>query len=188
VYTVTDAVVVGGLLISLLRHSDRVALACQAQLVNVIGPIMTEPAGAAWRQTIFHPFALTSRLAAGEVLRIEAAGPEVPTARFGAVPAIDSVATHDADTGRLAVFLVNRSVDVPVDVSIDLRSVSPEAVTESLTVYDADRHATNTADHPDRVQPQHNNTTRLDGTTATVTLPPISWTALQFTTRRRSDR
>ena len=62
-YSVTDAVVVGNLLISLLRHADRVAVACVAQLVNVIAPIMTEPGGPAWRQTTFHPFAATSRYA-----------------------------------------------------------------------------------------------------------------------------
>ena len=61
-YNVADAVVVGNLLISLLRHADRVTAACLAQLVNVIAPIMTEPGGA-WRQTTFHPFALTSRYA-----------------------------------------------------------------------------------------------------------------------------
>jgi alpha-N-arabinofuranosidase len=70
-YTVTDAVVVGSLLISLLRHSDRVTAACLAQLVNVIAPIRTEPGGASWRQTIFHPFAITSRHAAGTVLRLD---------------------------------------------------------------------------------------------------------------------
>src|SRR5262249_47321512 len=56
-YNVTDAVVVGSLLIALLRHCDRVSVACQAQLVNVIAPIVAEPGGPAWRQTIFHPFA-----------------------------------------------------------------------------------------------------------------------------------
>jgi alpha-L-arabinofuranosidase len=45
-YTVADAVVVGSLLISLLRHSDRVTAACLAQLVNVIAPIRSEPGGA----------------------------------------------------------------------------------------------------------------------------------------------
>ncbi len=44
-YSVVDAVVVGGLLVSLLRHCDRVRIACQAQLVNVIAPIRTEPGG-----------------------------------------------------------------------------------------------------------------------------------------------
>jgi alpha-L-arabinofuranosidase len=183
VYNVTDAVVVGGLLISLIRNSDRVALACQAQLVNVIGPIMTEPGGAAWRQTIFHPFALTARLAKGEVLRVEATAPELETARFGPVPAVDSVATYDADLGRVALFLVNRSVDEPIEVSVDLRSVNPEAVAEAVSLYDADRYAVNTADQPDRVFPKPNHTVWLDGGRATVTLPPISWTAVHFITQ-----
>ena len=47
VYSVVDAVVVGSLLITLLRRSDRVTTACLAQLVNVIAPIMTEPGGPA---------------------------------------------------------------------------------------------------------------------------------------------
>ena len=46
------ALVVGGALITLMNNSDRVKVACLAQLVNVIGPIMTEPGGPAWRQTI----------------------------------------------------------------------------------------------------------------------------------------
>jgi alpha-N-arabinofuranosidase len=100
-------VVVGNLLISLLRHSDRVALACLAQLANVIAPIMTEPAGPAWRQPTFHPFAITSRLAAGQVLRVRADSPLLDTARFGEVPSVDAVATYDEETGKLAVFLVN---------------------------------------------------------------------------------
>ena len=69
VYTVADAVVVGNLLMTLLKHSDRVTSASLAQLVNVIAPIMTEPGGPAWRQTTFFPFAITSRLASGEVIR-----------------------------------------------------------------------------------------------------------------------
>src|SRR5258707_11780227 len=72
-YTVQDAVVFGSLLMSLLRHADRVAIACLAQLVNVIGPIRAEPDRPAWAQTIFHPFALTARHAVGDVLRVETA-------------------------------------------------------------------------------------------------------------------
>src|SRR5690606_13348884 len=67
-YTVADAVVVGNLLMTLLRRSDRVTSASLAQLVNVIAPIMTESGGPAWRQTTFHPFSITSRLASGEVI------------------------------------------------------------------------------------------------------------------------
>jgi alpha-L-arabinofuranosidase len=85
-YSVADAVVVGSLLISLLRHADRVRCACLAQLVNVIAPIMTEPGGLAWRQTIFFPFALTSRLARGESLQPQLSCDDYDTATYGSVP------------------------------------------------------------------------------------------------------
>ena len=96
-YSVLDAVVVGNLLISLLKHADRVTSASLAQLVNVIAPIMTEPGGPAWRQTTFFPFAITSRLAVGP--HSTSSSPRTPTttAAYGEVPLIDAVATHDAD-------------------------------------------------------------------------------------------
>ncbi len=114
-YNVMDAVVVGSLLITLLRHADRVGIACQAQLVNVIAPILAEAGGPSWRQTVFHPFADVSRHARGEVLRTESRSPTYPTARYGAVPVVDAVATWNGDSGELAVFAVNRSTAEPVD-------------------------------------------------------------------------
>ena len=80
VYSALDAVVVGDLLVTLLNHADRVPVACLAQLVNVIAPIMTEPGGPAWRQPTFHPFATTARLARGTALDLRVSGPTLPTA------------------------------------------------------------------------------------------------------------
>src|SRR5207244_3573245 len=133
---------------SLLRASVRVAGACPAQLANVIAPIMTEPGGPAWRQPTFHPFAITSRLAAGQVLRVRTDSPLIDTVRFGEVPSVDAVATYDEETGKLAVFLVNRSVDGPVEVTVDTNRTPVTGVLEALGVHDADRLAVNTADRP----------------------------------------
>ena len=69
VYNFEDALIVGGVLITLMNNADRVKAACLAQLVNVIGAIMTEPGGPAWRQSIFHPFAQAARFGHGKVMR-----------------------------------------------------------------------------------------------------------------------
>ena len=180
-YNLTDAVVVGNLLISLLRHSDRVAVACLAQLANVIAPIMTEPGGPAWRQPTFHPFAITSRLASGDVLRVETSSPSVETAKYGEIPAVDAVATYDS--GKLAVFLVNRSVDTPVEVTIDLTRTGVTEVLEALSMYDDDGLAVNSATDPDRVVPKPNESVELVDGRLTLTLPAISWTALSLSNR-----
>jgi alpha-N-arabinofuranosidase len=180
-YTVADAVVVGSLLISLLRNSDRVTAACQAQLVNVIAPIRTEPGGPAWRQTIFHPFALTSRLARGEVLRVATHCPTYETARFGAVPALDAVATHDAGSGDVTVFVVNRHQSQPAALTVPVTSFGAALrVAESWTLADDDLLAVNTALAPDRVVVRPADDAEVSDGVLRATLPPVSWTAIRL--------
>jgi alpha-L-arabinofuranosidase len=179
-YNAADAVVVGNLLISLLRHSDRVTMACQAQLVNVIAPIMTEPGGRAWRQTIFHPFALTSRLARGTVLRLELDSPTYPTARFGDVPVLDAVATHDLESGEAVVFVVNRDVSEPLDLRVSLAALGELRLVEAWTLGGGDPYDRNTADEPDRVRPRHLEARVLPDGTLSASLPPVSWSAIRL--------
>jgi len=176
VYCVADAVVVGSLLITLLKHSDRVRSASLAQLVNVIGPIMTEPGGPAWRQTTFFPFATTARLAVGQVLKPRVETGTYATARHGDAPLVDAVATHDAATGSAAVFLVNRSREA-AGVRIDVSDLGVGGVREAVTLADADPYATNTREQPDRVQLRATTAVLTDGVVS-VELPPVSWTAL----------
>ena len=176
VYSVADAVVVGNLLMTLLKHSDRVTSASLAQLVNVIAPIMTEPGGPAWRQTTFYPFSITSRLASGEVIRPVIAAPTYETARHGEASVIDAVATVDED--RAAVFLVNRDLHEPAQITIDVRILGSTHVTEAVTLTDADVYAKNTLTEQHRVTPAPNTTAKLTDGVLTVELPPVSWTAI----------
>ncbi|MGP3964941.1 arabinosylfuranosidase ArfA [Nonomuraea sp. 3N208] len=178
-YHLADAVAFGGLLITLLRNSDRVTAASLAQLVNVIAPIMTEPGGRAWRQTTFHPFAQASRLAAGDVLRIEPVSPLYETAEYGEVPVLHAVATHSGE--GTTVFAVNRSTDGPLSLEIDARALggrTPARIVEATTLTDTDVYARNTADDPDRVAPRPNADVEQDP--MRVLLPPVSWNVIRL--------
>ncbi|GAB3618313.1 alpha-N-arabinofuranosidase [Okibacterium endophyticum] len=178
VYSVADAVVFGNLMISLLKHADRVTSASLAQLVNVIAPIMTEPGGPAWRQTTFYPFSITSRLAQGEALELKLDAPTYETTAYGEVPLVDAVATHDADAGRSAVFLVNRSQTEAITVTVEIAGLGDVSVLEAHTLSDDDVYAKNTLDDPERVTVHGNDTVTVDGGRLTVTLPPVSWSAI----------
>ncbi|WP_406120742.1 alpha-N-arabinofuranosidase [Streptomyces canus] len=181
VYTVTDAVVFGSLLIALLRHADRVTSASLAQLVNVIAPIMTEPGGPAWRQTTFYPFAQASAYGRGTVLRVEVDSPTYPTARFGDVPLLHATAVTDDETGDITVFAVNRSQTDALPLEIDLRGVDARAVVEHLVLADSDPEATNTADRPDRVTPHAATGTTLTDGVLHAELEPLSWNMIRLT-------
>ena len=180
VYTVADAVVLGSLLISLLKHADRVTSACLAQLVNVIAPIMTEPGGPAWTQTTYVPFATTSRLARGQALTVDVRSGTYGTAAYGEVPLVDAVATHDPATGAVALFLVNRATDGPTRVEVDVRRTGVSAVVETVAVWDDDLTAANTLADPERVRARTNDTARLVDGRLDVELPPVSWTAVSL--------
>jgi alpha-N-arabinofuranosidase len=178
VYSVADAVVLGNLLITLLQNHDRVTSASLAQLVNVIAPIMTEPGGASWRQTTFFPVSVTSRLARGEVVRARIDAGSYDTAVHGAAPLIDSVVTVDADTGASAVFLVNRSQTESIEVTIDVSELGATSLVEAVTLHDADPYATNTLADQNRVGLTDLAGSVLADGTLTVTLPPVSWSAI----------
>jgi alpha-N-arabinofuranosidase len=167
-FTVADALVVGSLLITLLRHADRVRIACLAQLVNVLPAIRTLDGGPAWRQTIFHPLMHASRYGRGTVLRVDADEPSV-----------QATAVHDPGVGTLTVFAVNRAAD-PVSLDAVVRAVPELSVVEHTTLTDPDLNASNTAEHPDRIAPRWLDTARLDGTTLRAELPPRSWNVLRL--------
>ncbi|MGA8116483.1 MAG: alpha-N-arabinofuranosidase [Actinocatenispora sp.] len=180
VYSAADAVVVGSLLNSLLRHADRVRIACLAQLVNVIAPIATRAGGPAWRQTIFHPFALTARYGRGVSLRLEPRSPMLDTDRYGPAPVLDAAATWHEETGAVTVFAVNRSRTEPLALRVNLRADGVDRVVEHLALHDEDPDATNTAEQPDRVRPRPVTGTRVVDGELRAELPPLSWSCIRL--------
>lgn len=180
-YTVADAVVVGTLLHSLLRHADRVAIACQAQLVNVLGLIRTEPGGPAWAQSIALPFREVRRLAAGEVLRVGGRSDRHRTTQYDRVDTVDAAATWDDDAGVLALFVANRDPDAAASLECGLHafpSLQPATSRTLAPGEDLDRSATNTAEAPERVRLRPLPGVTVEDGVLRAQLPPLSWSVL----------
>jgi alpha-N-arabinofuranosidase len=185
-YNVSDAVVVGSLLITLLRNSDRVSMANLAQLVNVIAPIRSEPAGPAWRQTTFFPFALTAAAARGEVLAATIHSDTYHTSRHGTVDLVDAAVT--ATDEEIVLFLVNRSSSSPLTLEVDLAGAPAGSVLSAKSLHapqGGDRFSTNARDHQETVQPAPLTAVSVsdDGTAATVVLPALSWSIVRLSAR-----
>ena len=181
VYDMQDALVVGGALITLINHCDRVKAACLAQLVNVIAPIMTEPGGAVWRQTIFHPFAETARRVRGTALRtaVDAAG---------TAASLCMAAVHDAAAGRLVLIALNRDPSAAMQLNVALNGFEGTwRLEDGLTLHHADRHATNTRDAPDTVVPRTNPDILLANGKLGARLPPASWNLICLRTAGRPN-
>jgi alpha-N-arabinofuranosidase len=178
-HTVADALVVGCLLITLLRHADRVKIACLAQLVNVLPPMRTLDGGPAWRQTTFFPFMHASRFGRGTVLRIEPESPTYDVPGEGAVPALESAVVLDSTGKALTLFAVNRA-DAALPVEAVMRGLDGLRAAEHIVLEDADLDAMNTAEQPDRVVPSRATGATVDGGILRAELPPRSWNVLRL--------
>ena len=179
VYTFEDALMVGCLMMSLIRHSDRVKIACLAQLVNVIAPIMTETGGRSWRQTIFYPFRDMSRYGRGVALKPLVSSPVYDAPGYEAVPYLDTMAVA-TDCGGVNIMMVNRDLDNPLPVEIDLRSFGP-LVGEGYTLLThEDLKAVNTADAPDAVAPVEMPAPQVADGRLQMRLPAKSWNVVRL--------
>ena len=179
IYNFEDALLAGSMLITFLRNADRVKIACLAQLVNVIAPIMTRNGGGCWAQTIFYPFMHASCYGRGTSLRALVNSPVYDCRDYDAVPLIDSTAVM-GDDGSVTVFCVNRDTAEDCELSIDLRAFDKLRFAEHIVLHHDDVKAVNTEDHPDNVAPAAGAPASVDGGRASVVVPALSWNVIRF--------
>ncbi len=152
VYNLEDALVCAQYLSAFIRRADVVKIACIAQIVNVIAPILTRADGVLIQST-FYPFALYSRYAVGTSLVPVVIGPTYKAGERGEVPALDASASYDAATGTASFFLVNRTQDTALPVQVELADQTITAVLGVDVLAGPDVKAANTWDRQDIVKP-----------------------------------
>lgn len=190
VYNLEDALLVGGFVNTLLRNAERVRVACLAQLVNVIAPLVTSETGVL-RQSTFYPYSWALRYARGRVLdmRVEsdtypirASGLQPDFDRTSDVPFVDLVGTVDEPAGQAAVFVLNRDLEGEREIVLEWTDITPTRVLAYETLTGGDLKAFNTFTEPGRVAPQ-----RLDAPAPsnrmTLKVPPRSYSVLHLSTR-----
>ncbi len=177
VYNVEDALMVGAMLITLLRHADRVKMACLAQLVNVIAPIMTHNGGDAWRQTIFYPYLHASKYGRGTVLWTLIDSPKYDSRDYSDVPYLDAVAVYTKD--GITVFALNRGEE-EMELDCEISGFGIYYVKEHIVLKNADRYAANTMKHPECIVPMCNGNAAIEDGICKAVLSPLSWNVIRL--------
>ncbi|MGH9512181.1 MAG: alpha-N-arabinofuranosidase [Terriglobales bacterium] len=179
VYNLEDALLVGGLINSLVRNADRVKIACLAQLVNVIAPIMTNESGL-MRQTIYYPYSWALQYARGRVLNVLVQSPTYEVSKMGEVPYIDVAGTFSTDDGKISLFVLNRDLKQSHPVEVNWEDRAPGRILSSILLTGDDLKAVNTFDAPQRVAPQAFQRPSVSGNRTTVEMPPRSYAVIQW--------
>src|SRR5215472_4104032 len=180
IYNLEDALVVGGLVNTLLRHADRVKIACLAQLVNVIAPIMTNTKGM-FRRTIYYPYSWGLHYAKGAVLQVQQDGSSTyDVSGIGQVPHLDIVGTADSASGAVALFILNRDLEKSRQFEINWEGNIPGAVQQALVLTGDDLKAVNGFDAPERVKPKAADKPSTSGGKTRIEVPAKSYSVIQW--------
>jgi len=174
-----DALVFGSAMLTILRHSDRITIACQSLLVNTIPLILTEKGGKAWRNPTYYPFEHVSRYGRGEVLRSLVDSPKYDTSSYTDVPIVDSVTVYNEENEELTVFAINRGEE-PIILEMDIRDFTSYTIKEHIVLKHDSLHAVNTSDNPLEVRPRQCQDTLLNDGRATSMLDKYSWNVIRF--------
>lgn len=179
VYNFEDALLVGSMLLTFLRHADRVKMACLAQLVNVIAPIMTENNGRAWKQTIFYPYMHASLYGRGVSLMPVVDSPVYDAQDYTDVPYLDSAVVFNEENEELTIFAVNRHLEESMELSCDVRSFEGYRIVEHLVLEHEDLKAVNTADE-EKVKPHSSGQGKLDDGIVNAVISKASWNVIRL--------
>ncbi len=180
VYTHEDALAVGCFLITLLKHADRVKMACIAQLINVIAPIMTETNGSLWLQTTYYPFLHASNYGRGTVLQSIISSDKYDSKDFTDVPYLDAVSVYNEEQGQVTIFAVNRHLEDKMELSLDVRSFGDARVIEHIVLESDDLKAVNTKSNPRNVVPHSGGQSAVDNGNVQAILNKASWNVIRL--------
>lgn len=183
IYTFEDALLVGCMLITLLKHADRVKIACLAQLVNVIAPIMTENNGPAWKQTIFYPYMHTSVYGRGISLNPIITSDKYDSKDFTDVPYLESTAVYNDEEDTLTIFAVNRHLEEVLELEVDIRNFNEYEVIEHIVLENENIKQTNSA-HKETVKPHSNGNAKCENGKVITILPNLSWNVIRLAKQR----
>jgi len=179
VYNLEDALLVGGIINTLMRNADRIKIACLAQLVNVIAPLVTN-ANSLLRQTIYYPYSWALQFAHGSALNLLVESPTYEASGLGQAPYLDVAATLDPKAGTVSMFILNRDLDKARAVEINWQDWMPNHVLGSTVLTGSDLKAFNTFESPHRVAPQPADKPSTTGGRTRLELPARSYTVIQW--------
>lgn len=177
IFSFADALAFAGLFYTILRNCNIVKIACVAQLVNLLPPILTEPGGSVIKQSIFYPYQYLSKYGKGFVLNSVTECPSIEILD-GVTKGLDELVIDDRENFSLRIF-VNNITDTNMEVDINLQDYSIESVDHVQMVSD-DLMDSNTFIDPDRIVPKKVDSPIFKSNKIKVRLASYSWNMISI--------
>lgn len=174
------AVLLFGLtMITLIRHSDRIRIACQSILINGFGMVMCGKDEDAWVNGTYHIFKHCSLHGRGKVLEQVSESNQYKTKSFGDANVLDSVCVYHEAEKEITIFAVNKSEE-EMEFTAELSCFGNLDLIEHVDVRAESLWDRNSAEEPDRIHPEKRNTTEILENRIVSKLRGYSWNMIRI--------
>jgi alpha-N-arabinofuranosidase len=154
-------------------------MACLAQLVNVIAPIVTVTGGPCFRQTIYWPFHDISKYGRGTAI-IPIMKCEKRETCHGDAPLVAAAVVHNEAENMLTIFTLNTDKNNKAELLLDTRSFGNICLVGHKALFNENLSLVNSPDMPDAVLPVNLKTEITPCNSHTVILEKASWNIMRF--------
>ncbi len=175
-------------LLTLLRHADRVKIGCAT---HGLADLCETDREHVWRGASYYPFTQMMRCAGGTALtpvltceKYDVAGYAIDDMNqyegFANVDYIQSAAALNAEENELNVFVLNADTEEAHEFTLDVRGFEGWAFAGHSALYADAPGLRNSFEAPDQLLPRNVVDSRCDRGLCTAVLPKLSWNVFRF--------
>ena len=174
------------ILMTFLRHADRVQIGCMTSAIR--GAIAYDEQHV-WKTGLYHAYKLLRDHGQGVSIQPAVDSPvfdvdayklseRMQGPEYHSVPFIEAAAALDEESGRAAVFILNRSWEEAIDVELDVRTFDGYAFDRHIELQSDDIDAFNSFEDQSAVLPRDVPTTRQDGGAISFSAKKLSFNVI----------
>lgn len=177
--TMRDALVAGLTLNIFNQHSDRVKMACIAQLINVLQSVMLTDGERMIKTPTYHVFHMYRHHQGAQLLSSELTGAGTVGAGKNELPKVTESASVDAD-GMITVTLTNHSLEAAETIDIRLTADAASYDVTEASYVSGTMNAHNTFEAPEVVSEQQFSAYEKNAEGIRVELPACSVVSIRL--------
>lgn len=188
-YQMLEALGVASILLTFIRNADRIKIGC---MTGGLGGAIAFDGEHVWKNASYYPYYQMNRLAAGGMSILPVVdGPTFNTQQYALndfnqchsyedVQAIEAAAVHHEEKGEVDVFIINRSVEDDIEVSLDVRGFEGYELVEHVEMYTDDITKGNSFESPEVIVPTLNTKTRMEDGKVIALTRKLSWNVIRL--------
>lgn len=185
-----DALSLSSVLLTFLRHADRIKIGC---MTGGLRGAIAFNGEHVWKNAAYYPFYQMNKLTRGGISIVAAVdGPTFNTEQFALtgscqshayenVQAIESAAVYNEEKEEVVIFLINRAAEDDIEIDLDARGFEGYKLAEHIEMYTEDLEKGNSVEAQDVLKPMINTDTRMENGKVSAVARRLSWNVIRLT-------